>query len=330
MSRADVDDQPIRALTPPRRRAMGGDMTIPHLFDRALLAARRARARARPRPGADFLLARVADDLEDRMATVLRRFATAVDLGPFAGVAARSLVASGRVDRVLRAGPDAIGLDGTPLDIVTEEDALPFAPASLDLVVSMLSLHLVDDLPGTLVQIRRALVADGLFLACLLGGDTLHELRDALMAAEIERTGGASPRVVPFLDVRDLGGLLQRAGFALPVTDTDRVTVRYSDMFGLLADLRAMGATNPLVERTRRPASRGLFLRAAEIYAERHADPDGRLRATFEIVWASGWTPHESQQKPLAPGSARTRLADALHTREISLGPTGPGEASDD
>lgn len=296
-------------------------MTIPRLFDRALLSAHRARARARPRPGADFLVARAADDLEFRLGTVLRRFPTAVDLGPFAGPAAARLLASGRVDRVVRAGPD-----GDRLDVVTEEDVLPFAPESLDLVVSMLSLHLVDDLPGTLVQIRRALVPDGLFLACLLGGQTLHELRDALMAAELELSGGVSPRVIPFLDVRDLGGLLQRAGFALPVTDTDRVTVRYADMFGLLADLRAMGATNPLVERSRRPTPRRLFLRAAEIYAERHTDPDGRLRATFEIVWASGWSPHESQQKPLAPGSAEMRLADALRTREIPLGRDEPGE----
>lgn len=293
---------------------------MPRLFDRALLVARRARARTHPRPGADFLLTRVVDDLDDRMATVLRRFAHAVDLGPFAGPAAAVLGASGKVDAVLRAGPD-----GPNHDLVADEEALPFAAASLDLVVSMLGLHLVDDLPGALVQIRRALVPDGLFLASLLGGATLHELRDSLMAAELELSGGVSPRVVPFLDVRDLGGLLQRAGFALPVTDTDRVTVRYATMFDLLADLRAMGATNPLVERARRPTPRGLFLRAAEIYAERHADADGRLRATFEIVWASGWSPHESQQKPLAPGSATHRLADALKTHEIPLGPAETG-----
>lgn len=293
----------------------------PRLFDRALLAARRARARARPRPGADFLLARVAEDLDDRLATVLRRFENAVDLGAFAGAGAARLVASGKVGHVVTAGPDA-----GSVDLVADEEVLPFAPASLDLVVSLLSLHLVDDLPGTLVQIRRALVPDGLFLASLLGGQTLSELRDSLAAAEIELTGGLSPRVVPFLDVRDLGGLLQRAGFALPVTDTDRVTVRYASLFDLMADLRAMGATNPLVERSRRPTSRTLFLRAAEIYAERHADPDGRIRATFEIVSASGWVPHESQQKPLRPGSAAVRLADALKTREIALGEDTEGD----
>lgn len=293
----------------------------PRLFDRALLAARRARARARPRPGADFLLARVAEDLDDRLSTVLRRFERAVDLGAFAGAGAARLAASGKVGHVVTAGPDA-----GSVDLVADEETLPFAPQSLDLVVSLLSLHLVDDLPGTLVQIRRALVPDGLFLASLLGGQTLHELRDSLAAAEIELTGGLSPRVVPFLDVRDLGGLLQRAGFALPVTDTDRVTVRYASLFDLMADLRAMGATNPLVERSRRPTSRALFLRAAEIYAERHADADGRIRATFEIVSASGWVPHESQQKPLRPGSAAVRLADALNTREIALGGDTEGE----
>lgn len=296
-------------------------MTMPRLFDRALLARRRRRARARPRPGVDFLLARALDDLDDRLATVLRRFGRAVDLGAYAGAAGPVLAASGKVDQTIVAG-DAI--DG--VDVAADEEALPFAAESLDLVVSMLSLQFVDDLPGALIQIRRALRPDGLFLGCLLGGATLTELRDSLMAAELELTGGVSPRVVPFLDVRDLGGLLQRAGLALPVTDADRVTVRYATLFDLAADLRAMGAANPLVERSRRPSSRRLFLRAAEIYAERHADPDGRLRATFEIVWASGWAPHDSQQKPLAPGSATHRLADVLKTQEIALDHDGRGD----
>ncbi|MCE1237248.1 MAG: methyltransferase domain-containing protein [Hyphomicrobiales bacterium] len=295
-------------------------MTMPRLFDRALLARRRRRTRARPRPGVDFLLARALDDLDDRLATVLRRFEHAVDLGAHAGPAARILAASGKVDATLVAGDPIEGVD-----VAADEEALPFGPESLDLVVSLLSLQFVDDLPGALIQIRRALRPDGLFLGCLLGGSTLHELRDSLMAAELELCGGVSPRVVPFLDVRDLGGLLQRAGLALPVTDADRVTVRYANMFDLAADLRGMGAANPLVERSRRPTSRRLFLRAAEIYAERHADPDGRLRATFEIVWASGWAPHESQQKPLAPGSATHRLADALKTQEIALDHHGRG-----
>ena len=287
----------------------------PRLFDRALLAARRTRARARPRDGADFLVARTVEDLADRLMPVLRTFPRAVDLGIAAGPAARAVVAMGKAETCVVASPDA---DHPGAEMIADETVLPFAPESLDLVVSLLSLQFVDDLPGTLIQIRRALSPDGLFLAALLGGSTLNELRDALTTAEIELTGGLSPRVAPFVDVRDLGGLLQRAGFSMPVTDTDRVTVRYRSMFDLVADLRAMGAGNPLVDRLRKPTSRRLFLRAAEIYAERYADPDGRLRATFEIVWASGWTPHESQQKPLAPGSARMRLADALKIKDYS------------
>ncbi len=286
----------------------------PRLFDRALLAARRARARARPRDGADFLLTRAIDDLDDRLVPVLRRFPRAVDLGLAAGRAAEAVRRLGKTDEVRIAA-----LDPDPrADLVVDEEALPFPPASLDLVISMLSLQFVDDLPGTLIQIRRALAPDGLLLAALLGGETLRELREALADAEVELTGGLSPRVIPFVGVRDLGSLLQRAGFALPVTDSDRFTVRYRSMFDLIADLRAMGATNPLVDRSRRPTSRRLFLRAAEIYAERFSDPDGRLRATFEIVSASGWAPHESQQKPAKPGSATVRLADALNARTFT------------
>ncbi len=178
--------------------------------------------------------------------------------------------------------------------------------------MSALTLQTLNDLPGALVQMRRALKPDGLFLGCLFGGQTLQELRAVLTEAEIEATSGASPRVAPFADLRDLGGLLQRAGFALPVTDTDRLTVRYDTLFALIGDLRAMGLTNVLVDRSRRPTSRTVMLRAAALYAARFADADGRLRATFEIVWLSGWAPHASQQKPLRPGSATTRLADAL------------------
>src|SRR6202012_544789 len=179
------------------------------------------------------------------------------------------------------------------------------------LVISALALQFVNDLPGALVQIRRALKPDGLFLAVLLGGETLTELRQAFAAAEAEIEGGVSPRVAPFADLRDIGGLLQRAGFALPVTDVDRVVVRYGNAFGLMQDLRRMGATNSLIERRKTPTRRATLVRMAEIYAERFADPDGRIRATFDIIWLSGWAPHESQQTPLAPGSARMRLADA-------------------
>ena len=192
-----------------------------------------------------------------------------------------------------------------------------FADGSLDLVVSALALQFVNDLPGTLIQIRRALKPDGLFMAALIGGDTLTELRQAFAAAESEIEGGVSPRVAPFADVRELGALLQRAGFALPVTDVDRLTVRYATVFALMHDLRRMGATNALIERRRVPLRRATLKRMAEIYAERFADADGRMRATFEIVWLSGWAPHESQQQPLKPGSAARRLADALGAQGI-------------
>jgi len=245
----------------------------------------------------------------------------AVALGGATRHAAHMLLASGKVGSVIRADSLwlAPAITGVP-DLVCHEDALPFAAGSIDLIASVLTLHTIDDLPGVLVQIRRALAPDGLFMAALPGGDTLMELREAFAAAEIEQTGGVSPRVIPFLDVRDLGSLLQRAGLALPVTDSDRITVRYDTMLDLLRDLRAMGATNPLMERSRTPTRRDLFLRAAQIYADRFSDSDGRLRATFQILSASAWGPSETQQKPARRGSATVRLADALGAVEIPAG----------
>jgi SAM-dependent methyltransferase len=213
---------------------------------------------------------------------------------------------------LVRMAPLVETVGDVTLRLVGDEENLPFAPESFDLAVSALSLQSLNDLPGALLQIRRALKPDGLFLGCLLGGRTLQELRTALAVAETEMSGGISPRIAPFADVRDMGGLLQRAGFALPVADSEPLTVRYASMFALMADLRAMGATNALEMRLRKPPRRELFLRAASVYAERFADPDGRLRATFEMIFVSGWAPHESQQKPLQPGSAKMRLADAL------------------
>jgi SAM-dependent methyltransferase len=198
-------------------------------------------------------------------------------------------------------------------------EELPLEAESVNLVLSPLSLHVTNDTPGVFIQVRRALKADGLFLAAIPGSGTLQELRDVLLATEIELTGGASPRVIPFADVRDVGGLLQRAGFTLPVIDAETYTVRYDNLFALMRDLRAMGMTNPLADRSRKPLTRAFFLRAAELYAERYSDPDGRIRATFSIIYASGWTPHESQQKPLRPGSAKARLADALKVEEHKL-----------
>lgn len=296
------------------------DILDHQVFDRALLDRRRQRwLDAEPRAGVRFLLRAVVDELGDRLSLVERRFAVAVDLGGHTGEMAARLRAGGQADHVVRIERLAVVLEGEELACVGDEEALPLADDSVDLVVSTLSLHLTNDTPGTLVQIRRALKPDGLFLCGFLGGETLSELRTALLAAEAEITGGVSPRVAPFTDVRDAGGLLQRAGFALPVADQDRLTVRYDTLFDLMADLRAMGMANMLVERSRRPASRRLFLRAAEIYAEHFADPDGRIRATFDIVYLSGWRPHDSQQKPLRPGSARTSLAAALKDKSDDL-----------
>jgi len=285
----------------------------PTIFDRILLRARQRRARAL---GAEtFLIDRVAAELADRLAVVLRQFARAVDLGTPTDAVRRVLAASGKIATIVSAAPyDA------PLRVVADEEALPFADGSLDLVVSALALQFVNDLPGTLIQIRRALKADGLFLAALIGGDSLSELRAAFAQAESEVEGGVSPRIAPFADLRELGALLQRAGFALPVVDSDRLTVRYESVFALMRDLRRMGATNVLIERRRTPLKRATLRRLAEIYAERFADADGRVRASFEIAWLSGWVPHESQQKPLRPGSAQRRLADALGTKEIPTG----------
>ncbi len=274
---------------------------------------------------ATFLIDRVADELGERLTAVLRRFDRAVDLGTPTDAVRRVLAASGKVATIVAAEPAAAWLPASSLRVAADEEALPFADGSLDLVVSALSLQFVNDLPGTLVQIRRALQADGLLLAALIGGDSLTELREAFAAAESEIEGGVSPRVAPFADVRELGALLQRTGFALPVVDLDRLTVRYQSAFALMRDLRRMGATNTLSERRRTPLRRATLAKMAQIYAQRFADADGRVRASFEIAWLSGWAPHESQQKPLKPGSATQRLADALGSQEISAGEKAGG-----
>jgi SAM-dependent methyltransferase len=291
----------------------------PLIFDRGLLRARRRRAAAMG--AATFLLDRAAADLAERLTAVLRRFDLVLDLGTPTTAVREALAGVASVGTVVAADAQCPRAQAYRRRfVVADEEALPFASATFDLVVSGLSLQFVNDLPGTLVQIRRVLKPDGLFLAALAGGDTLTELRQSFVAAESEMEGGISPRVAPFADVRDLGALLQRAGFALPVTDVDRITVRYDHAFALMHDLRRMGATNALIDRRRTPLKRATLLRMAEIYAERFADSDGRVRATFEIVWLLGWAPHPSQQQPLRPGSAQARLADALGTREISTG----------
>jgi SAM-dependent methyltransferase len=273
------------------------DTATPRLFDRALLDARQRRAlRLGPAP---FLLDHVAADLAQRLQAVLRDFESGIDLGT-PGDQVR-VAAAGQVRQLATVALPAS--DDTPLSL---------APQSIDLAVSALALQFVNDLPGVLAQLRRALKPDGLLLAAMIGGDTLTELRQTFAAAEAEVEGGVSPRVAPFADLRDAGMLLQRAGFALPVTDVERLTVRYDNAFALMHDLRRMGATNILNERRRAPLRRATLLRMAEIYAERFAAADGRIPATFDIVWLWGWAPHESQQKPLRPGSAKMSLADAV------------------
>ncbi len=266
----------------------------PILFDRVLLQARQGRARKQG--PATFLLDRVAEDMEERLHAVLREFSGGADIWTPGGG-----LRSDRFKAITHISPNDSG-----------RETLPLAPESLDLAVSALAFQFVNDLPGVLAQIRRALKPDGLLLAAMIGGDTLTELRQSFAAAEAECEGGVSPRVAPFADLRDIGALLQRAGFALPVTDVDRIVVRYDDAFALMGDLRRMGATNVLVERRRMPTRRATMLRMAQIYGERFADPDGRIRATFDVIWLSGWTPHESQQQPLKPGSAKASLEEAV------------------
>jgi SAM-dependent methyltransferase len=279
---------------------------IPRLIDRGALRARQARA-ARLGP-VTFLLDRAVEDMGERLSAVLRDFKDSADVWTPGDDALRGLQ-PGRLDTIARIGM-----------FDSEGEALQLAPQSLDLALSALALQFANDLPGVLAQIRRALRPDGLFLAALLGGDTLMELRESFTAAEVELEGGLSPRVLPFADLRDLGALLQRAGFALPVADVDRVVVRYDNAFALMQDLRRMGATNVLTERRRTPLRRSTLLRMAQIYGERFSDSDGRIRATFDIVWLSGWAPHASQQQPLQPGSAKASLAEAVKGRKKSPG----------
>lgn len=285
----------------------GTDANPNAIFDSALLRQRLERARKRAVYGADFLLERCIQDLGERLTTVERKFNRAVIINPYTQSIAQCLQNSGKTGII-----DTVDYQPqqSPANLATEY--LPLEPQSADLIVSLLSLHLTNDTPGLMMQIKRALKPDGLFLGAMAGAGTLGELRESLLQAESELNSGVSPRVVPFADVRDAGGLLQRAGLALPVTDLENVTVRYDNMFALMADIRAMGMANSLLGRSRRPVSRTFFVRAAEIYAERFSDPDGRIRATFSFIWLSGWAPHESQQKPLKPGSAKASLADAL------------------
>lgn len=290
------------------------------LFDRKLLRARRARF-AHEIGARESLLAHVASEIAERVGLMLRPFPLALDLGAYQGLLGRKVAELPSVGEVIYAESafELAALCPAPA-LVCDEDLLPFRDASLNLIVSGLALHRVNDLPGALIQIRRALSPDGLFMAALLGARSLLELREALIEAELETEGGASPRVAPFADVRDYGALLQRAGFALPVADADALTVIYASPRDLMREVRALGGGNVLLARSKAPLPRRTLERAEAIYRMRHSTPDGRVRATFEFVYLSGWAPDASQQQPLKPGSAARRLADALGTTEQAAG----------
>ncbi len=307
---------------------MADSMTV---FNRAAVRLHRDRAAAAAAEHG-FLFAETAERLADRLGDITRDFEIGLDLGCRDGVLARAVEDLGKVRRLvqsdlspamarLAAGTSGAG-GGTA--VCADEEMLPFGPETFDCVLSNLALHWVNDLPGALVQIRRALKPDGLLLAALFGGDTLIELRDSLAAAEIAEEAGLSPRVSPFADIRDLGGLLQRAGLALPVADAETITVSYPDPLKLMADLRGMGEANACAARRTTVARRRTLMAAADIYRERYADAEGRVPATFQIVTLTAWAPHPSQPKPLKPGSAEVRLAEALDADDEA--PGGEGE----
>ena len=290
------------------------------LFDRTLLRRRRARF-AHEITAREAVIAHVAQEIADRVSLMLREFPLALDLGAYHGLLGRAVAALPSVREVVFAESAFAYAAQCPRPaLVCDEDLLPFKNASFNLIVSGLALHRVNDLPGSLIQIRRALAPDGLFMAAALGARALIELREVLIEAEGEMTGGASPRVSPFGDVSAYGALLQRAGFALPVADSETLTVTYPSPREVMREVRALGGGNVLTARSKAPLPRRILERAEELYLARHGTPDGKVKATFEFVFISGWAPHESQQKPLKPGSAQARLADALHTEERPAG----------
>jgi NADH dehydrogenase [ubiquinone] 1 alpha subcomplex assembly factor 5 len=306
------------------------DMTVPLLFDQQLIRQHRQRV---SRDYADFAFLKdaAAARLADRLEVIRRNFDLCLDLGAHDGRLAQHFAqhfvkdsaGSVKIGHMIQADP-AVGFalaatncgSGHGSGIVHALDQLPYKAESFDAVFSCLSLHWVDDLPGLMMQARRLLKPDGLLLISLLGGNSLIELRQVLAEAEQDITGGLSPRCAPMADIRDIGGLLGRAGLALPVADSDRLTVHYPHMFKLMADLRGMGEQNALLARLKTPTRRGVFYRAAEIYQQRFGQADGQIPASFEIVTVTGWAPHESQQKPLRPGSAAQRLATVLESDE--------------
>lgn len=297
----------------------------PLIFDRALLQSRRLKAWQRHGKDADFLLSHVCQDMAERLSIVLREFPLVLEVGGHTGKLAQMISGRKGTTHIFRQEHSNAFLSGAGqsettaiLPLVADEEALPVAPQSMDLILSPLSLQWVNDLPGSLFQVRNSLKPDGLFLATLLGNESLKELRTAFLQAETELTDGVSPHIAPFPELKDMGSLLQRAGFSLPVVDQDIITVRYGSMFSLMEDLRKMGASNCLHDRSRTPMRRDVLMRAAEIYQSDFADSDGKIRASFQIVSISGWAPHESQQKPLKPGSAQTHFSKVLKDKSAS------------
>ncbi|MBB5073481.1 SAM-dependent methyltransferase [Bartonella callosciuri] len=287
-------------------------MSHPLIFDHDRIEQFRKRAFQKVKKGYDFLLSYMAEDLYKRLGTVDRLFTLALDLHSHTDLAMQTLLKSGKVHSIERVETDMLYQSHGKKFHLRHREFLDFPQNYCDLIVSLLSLQLTNDTPGVLSQIKHILKPDGLFLAVMAGAGTLVELRECLLQAEIEIYGGASPRIYPFADIREVGALLQRVGFALPVADIEDVTIRYNTMFDLINDLKAMGMQNALINRSRRPVSKRFFIRAAEIYAQRFSDPDGRIRAHFSFIWLSGWAPHPNQQKPIQPGSAQISLADVL------------------
>lgn len=279
------------------------------VFDKEQLLRQRLRSENSISPSKYFLFDWVMEQISDRLSIIKKDFSSIVQIGE-------------RGKKIDHTGKEFLLLDATlsTPQKIDHNELLPLNPESADLIVSALQLHTINDLPGFLLQIKKSLKPDGLFLCGMLGGETLHELRGCLMQAEIEMTGGATPRVFPFADKQQMGGLLQRAGFSLPVVDSDILTVTYNSIFDLMKDLRDMGEGNAITQRKKTFTPKSLFVRAGEIYAQKYADSDGRIKATFEIIFLFGWSPHQSQQKPLSPGSAQTRLSDFLQTTEIGTG----------
>lgn len=288
-----------------------------HVIDHDILLKRRRRAEKSDGKTADFLLKYVNQEMDERLSVIERKFTTAIQLHGFTNDLAQRIQRRDQADEFQIIDWHKQNTDKTTL--LSSLEQLPDISPKADLIVSPLALHLTNDTPGVFIQINKALAPDGLFSGAVLGAGTLRELRESLLVAETELYGGVSARVMPFADIRDFGGLLQRAGFTLPVIDSENLTVRYEDLFALMKDLRAMGMTNPLTERSLNPVSRAFFTRANEIYHERFSDPDGRIRASFNIIYLNGWKAHDSQQKPLKPGSAKQRLADALNVDEIKI-----------